>query len=83
MNIGNSCCDRVENFTYFGSLITWDNDVLEKIGAKFIEASVVYYSILNHFKSRVLTKNTKPIIYKTLIRHSSKTWAMAKKVRSK
>lgn len=67
-NIGNYYFDRVESFTYYGSIVKWENRVSKEIGAKLLAENGAYYSFLNHLKGRLIARKTKLLVYKTPIR---------------
>jgi hypothetical protein len=73
---------RVNSFVYLGSTVSYNNDISEEIGARLVAANRAYFGLLGHFKSRLLSRQTKLNIYKTLVRpvltYASETWAIAK-----
>jgi sorting nexin-29 len=80
--IANYTFARVNTFVYLGSTVSYNNDISEEIGARLVAANRAYFGLLGHFKSRLLSRQTKLIIYKTLVRpvltYASETWAIAK-----
>ena len=56
---------KTENFKYFGSLLTNKNSLLKQIKFR-LKSENSYYSIQTRFSSRLLSKNLKNEIYKTI-----------------
>jgi hypothetical protein len=80
--IANYTFARIDSFVYLGSMVSYNNDISEETGARLAAANRAYFGILGHFKSRLLSRQTKLIIYKTLVRpvltYASETWAIVK-----
>jgi len=68
----------VENFNYLGSILNADNKMNKEIAEKISKGNKAYYGNSKLIKSKLLKKNTKIKIYKTMIRpvvtYSSETW---------
>ena len=68
IEIGRYNFERVDSFTYLGSLVTGNNNVSEEITNCFIAANRAHFGLKNHPKSQLLSKKRKILIYKTLVR---------------
>jgi sorting nexin-29 len=60
--------ERVEKFSYLGSLKSHDNDVSQEVKQRIVVANKCYYGLARQLKSRFLSRHNKIKIYKTLIR---------------
>lgn len=73
---------RVNEFTYLGSLVTPINDVSAEIRKRLVAANRAYFALLKTLRSRSITRGTKLVIYKTLIRpvltYASQTWTISR-----
>jgi hypothetical protein len=58
----------VENFNYLGSILNADNKMNIEIAEKIAKDNKAYYANSKLIKSKLLKKNTKMKIYKTMIR---------------
>jgi len=67
MKIDNSCIERVEEFKYLGTTLTNQNSIQEEIKSRLKLGNVCYYSVQNLPSSRLLSKNLKIKIYRTII----------------
>jgi sorting nexin-29 len=65
--IGNYMFKRVDNFKYLGTMVNKMNRSVE-VNAQLIMANRAYYGLQNHMKSRIISRNIKTLLYKTLIR---------------
>ena len=63
---GNSY-EKVEKFKYLGSLLTNQNSIQEKIKCRLKAGNSCYYLVQTLLSSRLLSKNLKIKIYKTII----------------
>lgn len=72
----------VDDFVYLGALIRADGDMSGAIKARITSASRCFFGLLRHLRSRLLTKQTKCLIYKTIIRpvllYGSETWPLTR-----
>jgi len=66
--IGNYIFKRVDNFKYLGTMINKMNNRSVEVNARLIMANRAYYGLQNHMKSRIISRNIKTLLYKTLIR---------------
>jgi hypothetical protein len=80
--IGNYIFKRVDNFKYLGTMVDQMNNRSVEVNAQLIMANRAYYGLQNHMKSRIISRNTKILLYKTLIRpvltHGAETWVLSK-----
>ena len=67
MRIDNSTFKRVEEFKYLGTTLTNQNSIQEEIKSKMRSGNACYHSVQNLLSSRLLSKNLKIKIYRTLI----------------
>jgi len=67
VRIYNSIFERVEGFKYLGKNLTNQNFIAEEIKSRFKSGNACYYSGQNILSSRLLFKNLKIKIYRTII----------------
>ena len=67
VRIDNSTFERVEEFKYMGTTLTKQNSILEEIKSRLRSGNACYYSVQNLLSSRLLSKNLKIKIYRTII----------------
>ena len=67
MRIDNSTFERVEEFKYFGKILTNQNSILEEIKSRLRLGNACYHSVQNLLSSRLIFKNLKIKIYRSLI----------------
>jgi len=65
--IDNSTFDRVEEFKYLGTTIANQNFIAEEIKSRLKSGNACYLSVQNLLSSRLLSKNLKIKIYRTII----------------
>jgi len=63
----NSTFERVEEFKYLGTTLTNKNSIAEEIKSRLRSGNVCYHSVQNLSTSRLLSKNVKIKIYRTII----------------
>ena len=82
VNIGGPDFEEVDEFQYLGVLIRADGDTLVEIKKRVLAANRCFYGLQRQLRSKLLTKETKFNIYKTLIRsvllYGSETWPTTK-----
>jgi hypothetical protein len=75
--------EGVAEFIYLGRLICNDNRVEKEIQRRVEAGNRTYFAAIILFKSRVLSRATKILLYKTLLRPvvtcGAETWTMTKK----
>jgi len=67
VRIDNSTCERVEEFKYLGTTLTNQNSIAEEIKSRLKSGNACYHSVQNLLSSRLLSKNLKIKIYRTVI----------------
>ena len=67
MKIDNSSIGRVEEFKYLGTTLTNQNSIQEEIKSRLKLRNACYYSVQNLLSSRLLSKNLKIKIYRTIL----------------
>jgi len=72
--------EGVAEFTYWGALISNDNSVEKEIQRRVLAGSRTYFAARSLFRSRLLSRATKIILYKTLIRPVLSCGAEARKL---
>ena len=74
----NISIERVEEFKYLGTTITDQNSIQEEIKSRLKLGNACYHSVQNLLSSRLLSKNLKIKIYRTIILpvvlYGCKTW---------
>ena len=80
MRIDNSTLERVEEFKYLGTTLTNQNSIAEEIKSRLRSRNACYHSVQNLLSSRLLTKNLKIKIYRTIILsvvfYGCETWSL-------
>jgi hypothetical protein len=66
IKIDNSSFERVEELKYLGTAVTNQNSVQEEIKGGLKSGSACYHSVQNLLPSRLLSKNLKIKIYRTI-----------------
>jgi UDP-galactopyranose mutase len=67
VRIDNSTFERVEEFKYLGTILTNQNSIAEEIKSRLRSGNACYYSVRKLLSSRLLFKNLKIKIYRTII----------------
>jgi hypothetical protein len=67
IRIGSNSYEKAKSFKYLGSLVTNQNYIQEEIKCRLKVVNSCYYSVLTLLSSRLLSKNLKIKIYKTII----------------
>jgi hypothetical protein len=67
VKIDNRSSEKVEEFKYFGVTLTNRNSIHEEIKSRLKSGNACYHSMHNLLSSRLLSKNTKTRIYRTII----------------
>jgi len=67
VRIDDSTFERVEEFKYLGTTLTNQNSITEEIKSRLRSGSACYHSVHNILSSRLLSKNLKIKICRTII----------------
>jgi hypothetical protein len=67
VKIDNSSIERVEEFKYLGTTLTDQHSVQEEIKSRLKLGNACYHSVQNLLSSRLLSKNLKIKMYRTII----------------
>jgi len=67
VRIDNSTFERVEEFKYLGTNLRNQNSIAEEIKSRLRSGNACYHSVQNLSSSRLLSKNVKIKIYRTII----------------
>ena len=67
VKIDNNSIERVKEFKYLGTTLTDQNSIQEEIKSRLKLGNSCYYSVQNLLPSRLLSKNLKFKIYRTII----------------
>jgi hypothetical protein len=80
LNINNLQIEQVQQYKYVGSVINVSNSVEEDIKERIVLGTKAYYANLKFFKGRLVTKQSKLKLYRTVIRPivtcASETWVL-------
>jgi hypothetical protein len=80
IKIANRCSENVEQFRYLGTTITNRNLIQEKIRRRLNSGDACYRSVQELLSSRLMFKNIKISIYKTItlpvVLYGCKVWSL-------
>jgi hypothetical protein len=80
IKISNKSFENVSQFKYLGTTVTNRNFMQEEIMRRLNYGNACYHSFQNHLSSRLLSKNVKIRIYKTIILpvvlYGCETWSL-------
>jgi len=80
VRIDNSTFERVEEFKYLGTTLTNQNCIAEEIKSRLRSGNACHHSVQNLLSSRLLYKNLKIKIYRTIILpvvlYGCETWSL-------
>jgi len=80
MKTDNSSFERLEEFKYSGTNLTNQNSIAEEIKSRLKSGNACYHSVQNILSSRLLSKNLKNKIHRTIIfpvvLYGCKTWSL-------
>ena len=78
--IDNSTFERVEEFKYLGTTLTNQNSIAAEIKSRLRTGNACYHSVQKLLSSRLLSKNLKIKIYRTIILpvvlYGCETWSL-------
>jgi hypothetical protein len=76
----NSTFERLEGFKYLGTTLTNQNAIQEEIKSRQRSGNACYYSVQNLLSSRLLSRNLKIKLYRTIILpivlYGYETWSL-------
>jgi hypothetical protein len=79
--------EQVKLFKYLGPIVNGNNSTEEEIKGRLSLGNKAFYANQDLFKSKLLTKNSKLRIYKTLVRpvvtYSCETWVLKENIKTK
>jgi hypothetical protein len=67
IKIDNSSFERLEDFEYLGTILTYKNSILEETKSRLKSGNACYHSVKNLLSSSLLSKNIDIKIYITII----------------
>jgi hypothetical protein len=80
VNIANIFIERVENYKYLGTTLTDQNSIQEEIKSRLKLGNACYHSVQNLLSRRLLPKNLKIKIYRSVILpmvlYECETWSL-------
>jgi hypothetical protein len=80
ISIDNRTFEGVSQFRYLGALVNSQNEISDCINDKIQKENRAYFANQTFFKSKLITRNTKVKIYRTLVRpvatYGSETWTL-------
>jgi hypothetical protein len=80
IKIANRSFEGVEKFNYFGTTLTDQNCMQERIKSRLNSGNASYHSVQSFLSSRLLSTNVKVKIYKTIILpvvlYGCETWSL-------
>jgi hypothetical protein len=80
IKIGNTSFENVSQFKYLETIVTNENVIQKEIRRRVNSGNAWYHSVQNHLSSRLLSKNRKVRIYRTIILpvvlYGCETWSL-------
>ena len=87
MRIDSSIFERVEEFKYLGTTLTNQNYIADETKSRLRSGNAWYHLVQNILSSRLLSKNLKIKIYRTIILpvalYGCETWSLTRRVERK
>ena len=87
IHVGDTIIENVKEFTYLGSMLTWDNDHTREIKLRVDKAKVVIVEFKDILKSKEIKPSPKIRLLKTCVfsvaLYASETWTLKKTDRDK
>jgi hypothetical protein len=79
--------EQVKSFKYLGTTVNGNNSIEEEIKGRIFVGNKAFYANQDLFKSKLLTKNSKLRMYKTLVRpvvtNACETWVLKENLKTK
>jgi hypothetical protein len=79
--------EQVKSFKYLGSIVNGNNSIEEEINGRISLGNKAFYANQDLFESKLLTKNSKLRMYKTLVRpvvtYACETWVLEENIKTK
>jgi len=80
MKIGNRSFERMEEFKYLGTTLTYQNTIQEEIKSRLKSGNACYHLVQNNLSSSFLSKNLETEIYRIiigpLVLYVCETWSL-------
>lgn len=80
ITIGEHKFENVRSFKYLGTHLNSENNMHEKIAHRTMAANRAYYSLIKLFRTPLISRTCKFLLYKTIIRpilcYGAETWTM-------
>jgi hypothetical protein len=76
IRVANKSFERVAKFKYMGATLTDQNFIHEEIRNRLNSGNACFHAVQNLLSSRLLSRNVKIKIYKTIILYRSETWSL-------
>jgi hypothetical protein len=84
LNINNLQTEQVQQYKYLGSIVNVSKSIEEEIKERIALGTKAYYANLKFSKSRLVTRQSKLKLYRTVIRpivtYASETWVLKETV---